>query len=213
MKRLLFILIICLYANAYAENKELGFESCIPRESGYLCSENAYLFTDQLYQALRLSRNDGPLFDLELKCKVANRSFRFSPDHGNYNDNYKFKENVKKLKEGGMPSNILFPIYFYEYNIKGQGVSASKKIIEDIGILHIDSPSSLHFTFPYSNSAVINIELTNPKAKPITLAKLPKNAIVEYDEAMEIFIPDYVRLWENNATDQKMICGVYFYNI
>jgi hypothetical protein len=58
MKRILLILIICLYADVCAENKEPKFENRVPSESGYLCSENAYSLPDRFYKALRLSSNE-----------------------------------------------------------------------------------------------------------------------------------------------------------
>jgi hypothetical protein len=52
--------------------------------------------------------------------------------------------------------------------------------------------------------------------KPIELLrgadKRPKNSKVDDDKegySIDVYIFDYVRLWENNAADQKMTCDIY----
>ncbi|MDR2151335.1 MAG: hypothetical protein LBO72_00815 [Helicobacteraceae bacterium] len=114
---------------------------------------------------------------------------------------------MQRLMESGISRDMLFRVQFSEQQKKDD-----KVIIRDVGILHTDSPSRFHFSFA-NDSRIINFELVDPKMKPFTTNALPKNSEVEGNAdgyATDMYIFDHIRLWENNATNQKMTCDILF---
>ncbi|MDR2638742.1 MAG: hypothetical protein LBC09_02770 [Helicobacteraceae bacterium] len=185
MKRILLFIILPLLL-AYSRADEFGYGN-------------------EFLRALRISNNTAPFFWARIECKKGNLNFIMEPIFSSMEMTNKQIEDWESFKESDISSGMLFPILFSEY----QKNSDPKYTVNSVGILHIDAPSRLHFSFP-DNPIIINIELIDPNMKPITFDNLPKNSKMEYNgNAIDIIIFDFVRLWEGNNIDQKMSCDLY----
>jgi hypothetical protein len=162
-------------------------------------------YRDVFYEAMRLSSGGSfAQVEFKLQCKKDGRNFVFNPYSG-YND--RFDADIQRLKESGISRNELFFVQFSE-----QQKNEDKIIVRDLGIIHIDSSSRFHFSF-LNDPKIINIQLVNPKMKPFTTNALPKNSKIDGSDdgySTDMYVFDHVRLWENNATDQKMTCDILF---
>ncbi|MDR2151333.1 MAG: hypothetical protein LBO72_00805 [Helicobacteraceae bacterium] len=164
-------------------------------------------YPNAFHKVLRLSNDNGVFIDVKLQCKKDGKNFTFKQlDYfGHYNYDDRNRSDIRKLKESGISLDVVFLIEFSEQQKNGD-----KVIVSENAILHTDSPSRFHFSFA-NDPRIINFELADPKMKPITYRTLPKNSKTEIANdgyVEDIYIFDIVRLWENNATDQKMTCDI-----
>jgi hypothetical protein len=181
---------------------------------GVYGKDDEFSYYDEFCRALRISDNDIHMGYLNLTCNRGNKQFGlFQPSW--YDQNTEQREAISKLEEEYEYPDKVFFITFYGKQNKNIEIKSDEDIdyiINDVAILHIDSPSRFHFSFP-NDPIVINIELTDPKMKPIVYNRLPKNSRIVYEDnegdgALELKAEAAVRLWENNATDQKMTCDI-----
>jgi hypothetical protein len=180
---------------------------------GVYGKDDEFSYSNEFYRALRISDNDIGMGYLNLTCYRNNNQFVLW--RGGFGHNEQQIEFFGKLQEEYEYPDKVFFITFYGKQNKNIEIKSDEDIdyiINDVAILHIDSPSRFHFSFP-NDPIVINIELTDPKMKPIVYNRLPKNSRVVYEDnygagALDIKTEAAVRLWENNATDQKITCDI-----
>jgi hypothetical protein len=173
------------------------------------------IFTKAL-RATPHQRSD--VFGTYLTCKRDDRVFEL---HGYEPLNRYSKETTKKtfdkLVQERVSADNIFRLSFFE-NIENDpeepvyidAKDTKKYIYDDIAVFNVDAPSKFRFIFP-NESNEIHIELTDPNMKPIRHNAYPKNTRIEEGPYCRyVYILNAVRIWENNAVDQKMNCDITF---
>jgi hypothetical protein len=195
MKRLLVVLtaLFMFYARSILADDDIGYYNNYAkalRVASTISSHSPHTVDD-----LTCKKNNGRSIFFTIQMKDTYRDTK-----------EKYREEWEKLESEGIDVDEMFIVSLKKYNKENQ----LDYIIDRIGIIHIDTSSRFHFSFP-SDPTIINLELTDPNMKLILDGKLPKNSRVYYEDygSAHIKTDSAVYLWENNAADQKMICDIY----
>jgi hypothetical protein len=171
---------------------------------------NGASYHNRYYEALRVHSAF-----YQISCEKAERRFSFYAESYKttvkvYNADYN-RAQYDRLVKNGVPEDMIFLISLSQDFVKFAGQSYTH-FRQKLAVLHIDTPLHFYFSFPDSNR-IIHLQLTEPNMKPISLERLPKNAIVNFDEKNNIsnvVIPKVAYIWENDMLNKKLSCSIPF---
>jgi hypothetical protein len=160
-------------------------------------------FQNSFDKALRLPKDcvTAPVVGDGLKCKLGDKTAKLLPLSGGSQRSYDEIRPIYEALKRDHPSETIYRLSFWKSDGKGYGNLPA--------LFYVDSPSRFRFELA-ENKGTINLELTDPNIKPIEYGKYPPNSVVDDSASsyVDVYIKDAVRLWENDATDQAMLCDI-----